>query len=428
MESIIKIRLGKTRSKQYKNAVSLLTSVEGYEKDGDDYRLEVQEIMTFLRNENELSRLIDLIYKWKNVEVQLFGKRYRYAGDYFDFIDRLKEMAGKYALLIESINTEVGINSVTMEDLPLPIVYYPGHYGAFFAFSEDIGTPLFFCECEKKPIENYIKLRTQKPLKNYVGEKTYPLGGDLFPSVLANKSRAWSDSPNNHIRYKKDICFACNKAIPKLKYCLPMYGDTFEQKYGWYKKQEMLRMGVDTHMMGEVNVLPDECPPDIYDDLMRLNRLWRESKCSYPYMDKEKESKILIKSFERTIANNARLKLGFKRIGESWISETMMFQIIENIYSDEKAIRHYHPDWLEGLELDLYLPGLKMAFEYQGIQHFEPIEHWGGITQLKKQQEHDKKKKEICKERGVLLICINYDEDLTKEHILARINEAQLIA
>ncbi|MCD8374164.1 MAG: hypothetical protein LUC20_03570 [Oscillospiraceae bacterium] len=40
---------------------------------------------------------------------------------------------------------------------------------------------------------------------------------------------------------------------------------------------------------------------------------------------------------------------------------------------------------------------------------------------MKKQKEHDNRKKEICEQMGVTLICINYDDELTSDFVKERI-------
>ena len=37
-----------------------------------------------------------------------------------------------------------------------------------------------------------------------------------------------------------------------------------------------------------------------------------------------------------------------------------------------------------------------MCIEFDGIQHFKPIEYWGGIEKLKTTQKHDKIKNRYC--------------------------------
>ncbi len=55
--------------------------------------------------------------------------------------------------------------------------------------------------------------------------------------------------------------------------------------------------------------------------------------------------------------------------------------------------------------------------EFQGIQHFKPIEWFGGEERYKKQQEYDNNKKEFCKQNNYILIEILYS-DLDKIDII----------
>jgi len=53
-------------------------------------------------------------------------------------------------------------------------------------------------------------------------------------------------------------------------------------------------------------------------------------------------------------------------------------------------------------ELDIYIPSLKLAFELNGIFHYEPIY---GSDQLNKIQNNDKRKFQACLEKQIEL-CI----------------------
>jgi hypothetical protein len=109
--------------------------------------------------------LTDKVIKWKNAKVLLYQQPYRSSTDYYEFLEKVKLNAGKYKSLVRSRGeSKVSLGAITYEDLPLPIVYYPEHYGAFFGFSEDIEEKIFFCECQRKAIENYIELRKKQPL------------------------------------------------------------------------------------------------------------------------------------------------------------------------------------------------------------------------------------------------------------------------
>ena len=55
-------------------------------------------------------------------------------------------------------------------------------------------------------------------------------------------------------------------------------------------------------------------------------------------------------------------------------------------------------------ELDIYIPSLKLAFELNGIFHYEPIY---GNERLKKIQNNDDRKFQACLERGIELCIID---------------------
>lgn len=69
------------------------------------------------------------------------------------------------------------------------------------------------------------------------------------------------------------------------------------------------------------------------------------------------------------------------------------------------------PEWLitsEGnrMELDGFCEPLGIAFEYQGIQHFERVEWFQTEDQFRSVQKRDKEKTNLCKKRGVLLLLV----------------------
>ena len=63
--------------------------------------------------------------------------------------------------------------------------------------------------------------------------------------------------------------------------------------------------------------------------------------------------------------------------------------------------------------LDGYNKDLNIAFEYNGIQHYEYTEHFhrGDPELFEKQKERDLKKYAICRERNIDLIIILYQYD-----------------
>lgn len=77
------------------------------------------------------------------------------------------------------------------------------------------------------------------------------------------------------------------------------------------------------------------------------------------------------------------------------------------------------PQWLNGLELDGFCEELRIAFEYNGRQHYEvhPIWHPNGEKDLARQKERDMRKTAQCDENWVTLITIPYTMP-NKEHFI----------
>ena len=60
------------------------------------------------------------------------------------------------------------------------------------------------------------------------------------------------------------------------------------------------------------------------------------------------------------------------------------------------------------LSYDFYLPEYNLLIEYQGQQHYEPVEHFGGEEKFRIQQERDKKKRKMAQEKNIELLEISY--------------------
>ena len=168
------------------------------------------------------------------------------------------------------------------------------------------------------------------------------------------------------------LCHLCQGGIPKFQYGGPMYYTLFLQSY-----------------------LP-------YHDL------WARMRYGRPIYGGEESKEI---------ENQLRERFGYPRIGERWISETSLYRTVQFLFAPLDVMFHYRGRELEGLELDIWIPELMLAIEYQGEQHFEPLEHWGGEDGLKKRTENDRKKKALCKKLGYRLVEYRYDEQITTESV-----------
>lgn len=98
------------------------------------------------------------------------------------------------------------------------------------------------------------------------------------------------------------------------------------------------------------------------------------------------QEKAAKKALEAMNDLEAWIKINTKRAEEhylsskyrivKWASEYKLFSIVRFWYND--AIFQYAPEWLLGQSIDIYIPSRKLGIEYQGKQHFVPIDFFGG--------------------------------------------------
>jgi hypothetical protein len=64
------------------------------------------------------------------------------------------------------------------------------------------------------------------------------------------------------------------------------------------------------------------------------------------------------------------------------------------------------------LPFDFYLPEFNTCIEFNGRQHYEVIDNWGGLEGLEDQQKKDDIKKNYCLNNKINLIIIKHDESI----------------
>lgn len=101
--------------------------------------------------------------------------------------------------------------------------------------------------------------------------------------------------------------------------------------------------------------------------------------------------------------------IGCKKCNEKKLEKDIEFELQNN---DIKYEREKHFKWLGKKSLDFYLPDYNIAIECQGVQHFEPVEFFGGEESFKKQIKNDFEKYKICETHNIKII---YYSSIIKE-------------
>lgn len=113
---------------------------------------------------------------------------------------------------------------------------------------------------------------------------------------------------------------------------------------------------------------------------------------------------------EIVAALNAAWARDFNEI--RWKAEEGAFLTLKAFLPEAEIIRHARPTWLAPQHLDIFLPEFGVAIEYQGEQHYRPIDIFGGAPGFAATVERDERKRRICSFAGIQLECIRYDESV----------------
>lgn len=126
----------------------------------------------------------------------------------------------------------------------------------------------------------------------------------------------------------------------------------------------------------------------------------------------------------RSGENEIRDRLSVPRIGEGWLNEANLLRLIRSLFPDEKVIHQASPAWIGRQRLDIFMPERKLAVEYNGEQHYRPIDRFGGEAGLIATQRRDAEKQAKLQANGIRLIEFRFDEEITPEIVKARIDAA----
>ena len=135
----------------------------------------------------------------------------------------------------------------------------------------------------------------------------------------------------------------------------------------------------------------------------------------------------------RYINQNTKVKVKCNNCGYEWFTNPQPLvyghgcpvcsssrgELIINDILNDNSISYEYPKKFSGLlgvggyplHYDFCIGDQKVLIEYQGLQHYEPIDYFGGEEKLKVQQYHDKLKRKYAKANGYNLIEIPYTCD-----------------
>ena len=110
-----------------------------------------------------------------------------------------------------------------------------------------------------------------------------------------------------------------------------------------------------------------------------------------------------------------------------WKSEELVYEYTKKLFNKHKVIYQHRPYFLHTqngqMSYDVFVCGENIAIEYQGKQHFEPVEFFGGQKHFEEQTKRDEIKRNKSEENNIILIYVNYWEDISLDLIKNKVAE-----
>lgn len=102
-----------------------------------------------------------------------------------------------------------------------------------------------------------------------------------------------------------------------------------------------------------------------------------------------------------------------------------LLQIVQELFPNQRIELEYNVAERGALFLDIFLPRLKIGFEFDGRQHFEYVEHFhGSKDNFLRARRRDYEKTERCEQLGITLVRVAYYEEMDRESVRRKIEQA----
>lgn len=265
----------------------------------------------------------------------------------------------------------------------------------------------------------------------YVNEKVPELD-------LEGRYDAWEGFLYYYIVYELRVNNILGHAVTRTTDSQPNYmARTLIKEYEHFKTRSYDAFSMDENWTKCMEILLKEAKENQWQNVKRnaITYSLLAEKVSYYTVPVYIKDKGIIRNKQQEVLTNAcnDLYKEFERhdydlVDYKWKSEELMLECVQKIFGKNKVQHQYRPYFLHynagQLSYDVFVFGKNIAFEYQGKQHFEPVEIFGGKENYDKQVQRDKIKKELSEKNNVTLIYINYWEDISVQLIKDKLKEA----
>lgn len=326
----------------------------------------------------------------------------------------------------------------------------------FFSFKyDDLGCP----ECNEKTPYSKYNIETRIYNKRPVSESRivlkklpddYKSGNKTKLNLLClTCSHSWNSTSINSFCSKFYGCPLCNKRIRYTDDTVPII---FKSSESMNSNIIVLDSSNIENNESKINVKCSLCNHTWYKGIRHLvagrsgcpvcaknYKFTKDNVISRIYSEKDpNQTNIIVLEIPEEPSWNTYLNLKCTICDNCWDTTTLssyiyndikckncttnksvaVLQIEELLYKNNiRFISEYRFNLcrnIKPLPFDFYLYDYNICIEYDGRQHFEIIEHWGGESSLEYTKKNDSIKTQYCIENNIRLIRISYKENHKK--------------
>ena len=174
-------------------------------------------------------------------------------------------------------------------------------------------------------------------------------------------------------------CYVCNETFYKTKFVINRYGKYYSNRgCGKYCSLQCEGRGKTTALIVKCKNCEAEFSK-LQNQIRHSPNHFCSKSCAATYNNTHKTTGSRISKLELWLKEKLSIKYPKMNI----------------LYCNKSTINS---------ELDIYIPSLKLAFELNGIYHYEPIH---GVSKLQQIQTNDNRKFQACLEHGIELCIID---------------------
>jgi very-short-patch-repair endonuclease len=294
---------------------------------------------------------------------------------------------------------------------------------------------------KKKTTEDFIKSAKKIHGNKFNYDHVEYKGAKTPVKITCSNNHIFEQTPNDHLN--NHGCKECSgwgqmkfNNTEFLKRIDKIHGDKLIYKNIVYKGHEIPleiicpKHGVFEKTPKDLLIKKAGCPKCGYekstdkrrrsiDDFVKISNKIHNNAYDYSMVDyKRATDKVKIICvyhgiFEQTPKDHTNQKQGCPKCqiskGEKIIKSFLLEHNISFI--EQKRFKDcINPSTNRILPFDFFIPSLNLCIEFDGEQHFSPIERFGGLNKFKDIIHRDEIKNEYCKINNIILLRIKYNQ------------------